>query len=286
MAVAPVLCYREPSWTPRPPCTHNPIVSIATAVLVIELPPSPGRRFLGMIIRPRATLAGLTEADAWLWPAVMLLTGYIVYYLPIGLGTGDVFGTMLESLFKDTANADRSSAATARFLMGFMPSSMVSVALWLAPLLAALSWALRSAVFYTLARWLGGDKPFWGRVVSMVGWAWVPLLFQYLALGVTLLVAPEVFGFFVASPDLTGAANPMAANQQKWQAQLMIELSPFVLWNLGLCVIGVAEVFRLPRWKSAIVVLAPTVAQILFQVLMYVASQSALGRVTEIATPR
>ncbi len=62
-------------------------------------------------------------------------------------------------------------------------------------------------------------------------------------------------------------------------AQFLVYLSPFVFWNLALCVVGVAELFRLPRWKAGLVVLVPTVAQLLFLVAMYFVSLAMMDAV-------
>jgi hypothetical protein len=41
---------------------------------------------------------------------------------------------------------------------------------------------------------------------------------------------------------------------------------------MALCVIGVADLFRLPRWKATIVVLLPAVGHLLFMIAVYAAS--------------
>src|SRR5690349_19806272 len=127
-------------------------------------PPSFSRRFVGMIVSPREVFAGLTDGEAWFWPAVMLLVGYTVYLLPAGLGSarwmGDTFAAMLQSPSMAPTTADPSSAKVMRFMVGFMPIAQVFSAMWQVPLYVALTWATRTGIFYGLARAFGGEKVF------------------------------------------------------------------------------------------------------------------------------
>jgi hypothetical protein len=156
-----------------------------------------------------------------------------------------------------------------QFMLTVIPSMQVMMLLLSAPFTAAISWAVRTGLFYGLAVLVGGSRAFWGRVVAMVGWAWVPLFIQYVLLGLLMLVFPQIYSYLAGVPDSTSITAMAESMRQKWHGQVLIYLSPFVIWNLVLCVIGVSEVFRLPTWKAALVVLVPSVAHLLMQAAMY-----------------
>jgi hypothetical protein len=238
-----------------------------------EPAPAFGERVAGVLTRPRETFARMTDADAWYWPAVLLLIGYTVYYLATGVGGARWQTSWMSDML---ASGNRGGNPATQSMDGFMAwvaaasqlfGNVVSV-----PFLAAISWAIRSATFYGLARMMGGEKPAWGRVAAMVGWSWLPLCFQYCVVGALMLASPTVMVFFLPLPEesnMAQVANNMSAN---WHGQMLFYLSPFVFWNLALCVIGVAELFRLPRWKAAIVVLTPAVLQLGYLAASYTLS--------------
>jgi len=242
---------------------------------------------VGMIVSPRKVFQGLNSEDAWLWPAIMLLVGYMVYYIPVGLQTARFSGGMFGNILTNTpTSADQSSKRVLDFMASYMPAFQLFSMVAYVPFAAALSWATRTVCFTVLGRMLSPHRPPVGRVIAMIGWAWVPILFQYVGVGLAMLFIPEVTRFLMPMPDIKDAQmNVEALNRNRWQAQMLLELSPFVIWNIVLCVIGVSEVFKLPRWKSAIVVLVPTAAQVLFQLAIYFLSQSMLNLSGGMANP-
>jgi Yip1-like protein len=235
---------------------------------VSEPPPGFAERFTGMMVRPRETLARLQEPDAWFWPAILFLAGYTLFYLAAGLGAARYQASLVDQMLSQPNRGSLPPGFDSLF-RGLMPASQIFAMVMSVPLTVAWSWAVRTGLFYGLATILGGAKPALGRVVAMVGWAWVPLFFQYMLLGLLMLTLPQVLAFFVPTSVGEATRDPGAAMRTQWQGQLFIYLSPFVVWNLVLCVIGVSQLFELPRWKAAIVVLLPAVGQILFQGAMY-----------------
>jgi hypothetical protein len=225
------------------------------------------RRCGEVLLRPRQAFARLDDADAWFWPAILLLTGYTLYYLAIGVGMAHYQQEMMSRmLLKPLPGSKPVAVAATKWMLSVVPASQVLLGLLQVPFAIAASWAMRTTLFYLLARALGGAKPFWGRVVSMVGWAWLPLFIQYCLLGGVMLFVPAAFGFFVPLPASQDLSEAMSMAQEKWRLQALTSLSPFVLWNLALCILGVQEVFKLPRWKAVLVVAIPAVAQLLFEV--------------------
>ena len=235
----------------------------------LERPPSFRERFVGVLVRPRETFARLTEPDAWFWPAILLLVGYTLYYLAIGVGTARWQASFMGAMFARTRPPNPSSQNVQDIMLAFMPATQLFAAMLQVPVTIASSWAVRTVAFYGLARLLGGAKPHWARVLAMVGWAWVPLFFQYVLLGALMLTVPQVLAFFLPLPKEPTTPGSMRTAQA---VQFLFYLSPFVFWNLALCVVGVGELFSLPRWKASLVVLVPTVAQLLFLVAMYFVS--------------
>lgn len=236
--------------------------------------PSFRERLLGVLRRPTATFAAMTDPEAWLWPAVFLLAGYTVYFLAYGVGGARwQLGWMYSLMTTGNSPTDQATAQAVRNMLAWLaPASQLFGNLLSVPMMVAASWAVRSGVFYGLARLLGGAKPPPGRVAAMVGWAWVPLLFQYSLVGVLMLAVPQVMSFFLPLPAEGGMPKAGEALNTQWHGQMLFYLSPFVFWNLALCVLGVAELFRFPRWKASIVVLVPAVLQLLYLLATYVLS--------------
>ncbi|HTE20669.1 MAG TPA: Yip1 family protein [Armatimonadota bacterium] len=232
----------------------------------LDRPPSFRERFVGVLVRPRETFARMGDPDAWFWPAILLLVGYILYYLAIGVGTARWQASFMGAMLARTRQPNPSAQNGQAIMLAVMPVTQLFAAMLQVPVTIAASWAVRTVAFYGLARLLGGAKPHWARVVAMVGWAWTPLFFQYALLGILMLTVPQVLAFFLPLPKEPTNPAPMRTAQS---VQFLLYLSPFVFWNLALCVIGVGELFRLPRWKACLVVLVPTVAQLLFLVAMY-----------------
>ena len=228
-------------------------------------------RLVGVLRRPAETFARMTDADAWFWPAIFLLVGYTLYYLAYGVGGARWQIGWMGSLMRSSGTStDPAAERTMQTVMAWIaPASQLFGNVVQVPVTVALSWSLRSLTLYGLARLFGGEKPFWGRVVAMVGWAWLPLFIQYAVVGVSMLLFPQVMSFFLPLPsghEIGRAAQSMRTN---WQGQMLFYLSPFVFWNLALCTLGVSTLFRLPRWKAALVVLIPAVAQLLFMLAGY-----------------
>ena len=242
-----------------------------------EVAPTFRERVIAVLRRPREAFAAMGDADAWFWPAILLLIGYTIYNLAYGMGGARLQASWMSSVMPTTGSSASTPAARnlAAFMAWFAPTLQLFGNVTQVPLGIGISWACRTALFYGLARLLGGCKPYWGRVVAMVGWAWLPLFLQYTVCGLLMLAVPEVMGFLLPmnGNDLSQVARQM---QHRWHGQMFFYLSPLVFWNLALCVIGVAELFRLPRWKATIVVLIPTVADLLSKVVSYLFSVEIL----------
>lgn len=219
----------------------------------------------------------MTDADAWYWAAVLLLVGYTLYFLANGVGGARwQTGWMSDLLSSGNRSSEPAARSVDAFMSWVVSASQLFGNLLSVPLMAAISWAVRTGIFYGLARLLGGDKPAWGRVLAMVGWAWLPLFFQYCLVGALMLASPVVMVFFLPLPEQGGMAQAAENLGSKWQGQMLFYLSPFVFWNLALCVVGVAELFRLPRWKATIVVLTPAVLQLGYLAANYLFSATLL----------
>lgn len=229
----------------------------------------------------------MTDADAWLWPAVLLLMGYTLYYLAYGVGGARWQTTWLMAMVQSsTAGGDAVAARSVTAFMAWLaPASQLFGNVVQVPLAVALSWGMRTLLFYGLARLLGGGRPLRGHVVAMVGWAWTPLFLQYALTGILMLAFPRVMAFFLPLPDAAGMGRAAESMRHNWHGQMLFYLSPLVFWNLALCVVGVAELFRLPRWKAVIVVLVPAVAQLVFMMAGFFLSAAMLQAFPEVPPP-
>lgn len=236
--------------------------------------PSFTSRFVGMLLRPRETMRGLLEPDAWLGPAILLFIGYTVYYIPVALGIAEfASGAFLRAIQDQQVDPSASRQADFfRVMSGTMWTAPLFSSLWQVHLTVAASWAIRTALFYFLGRAAGGERAPWYRVLSMVGWAWVPLFIQYMLIGLAMLMAPQIFELFVPLPsieEMREGESSFSGGSQGSLVQVLILFNPFVVWNLVLCTVGLEGIFKLPRWKAALIVFIPTLLQVLLAVGLY-----------------
>jgi hypothetical protein len=212
------------------------------------------------------------DPDAWFWPSILMLIGYTAYLLATGVGSAAYQLAVSNQMFGPTGTGSGQNAPPAAFrdfLLWLIPGTQIFVTALSPVWSVALTWATRVLIFTGLARLFGGARAPWPRVIGMVGWSWTPLFFHYTLLGVLMLTMPSVFRFLAAIPDTPGLGATADTLRARWQGQVFLYLSPFVLWNLWLCFLGVGEVFRLPRWKAALVVLLPTIAYLLITLAFY-----------------
>lgn len=241
-----------------------------------------GERFVAILLRPRAAFAAMTDPDAWFWPAVLMLVGYSLYLLAVGLGTARYQLEMMTQLLSPqpappgpAAPAAPSAPPTgaAGAVATWMPFVVAAGQVFftaLAPLwTAALSWTTRCLVFWGMARLLGAGPVRLPRLVGMVGWAWTPLFFQYTLLGLLMFAVPGLFETLNGVPKDPSATMDVAAMRQAFVYQAAQYLSPFVWWNLALCILGVEAVFGLSRGRAAVVVLLPMAVYLIFLGAMY-----------------
>lgn len=185
-------------------------------------------------------------------------------------------GRMASLLRNSGGNSDAAQQAMQTMMSWLAPATQLFGNLLQVPLIVAVSWAMRTATFYGLARLFGGERPHWSRVVAMVGWAWLPLFFQYALVGLLMLLLPPVMGFFLPLPSGSEMGRAGHLMRASWQGPMLFYLSPLVFWNLVLCTVGVSELFRLPRWKATLVVLLPAVVQLLFMLGAYLFSAAMM----------
>src|SRR5687767_7456685 len=126
----------------------------------VPSPVVPGfrERFVGMLVRPSETFSRMREPDAWFWPAIMFLVGYGVYYQAIAIGTARLQISMTGKMLQNAGGTGTAAASdpVSQAVLAAMPFFYL-FAIAMSPLIvAAFSWVLRTAIFYGLARLLGG----------------------------------------------------------------------------------------------------------------------------------
>lgn len=219
-----------------------------------------GDRLRGVLTRPSRTFDAMTDPDAWVFPAIVMFLGYLVYMLASGVRAAELMHRLMdESGSKITSQ--REGGEFLSLMSIWMGSAQIYSSTYGAPFAAAASWMARTAIFMGLGRLLGGAAVPWGRVASMVGWSWTPIFIHYVGLGLAILLIPAVANWVIPI-STSGAVNSSQVYTDSLRASVFLSASPFVLWNLALCVCGVRTLFRLSGLKAAVVVLLPTAAQL------------------------
>jgi hypothetical protein len=210
--------------------------------------------FWGMIRRPGRTYR-ITQGQAGLlWPVLMILGGTIFLTLATAATQqGEVAAMMREEL----AGAGMSPAeiesvvgvATSPWALILGAAGAVVVTLF--------TWVLHSGILHLAVRAWGGKGVF-RQAFEIVGWAWIALFIGALVKGGYTLVTGNL-----PLPQGTGLGYAFLTNTDL-----------FTIWNMVLVVLGFAAVYRVPKWKAAVPVVALWLATVF---LTYAAGLPAQG---------
>ncbi len=225
--------------------------------------------FVGMVIRPRSTLAYLRDAGglSWLWLAglaIVMLVVSLVVLMPISRAAAEQqVEAMREQFGADITPAQEaqiqqmSAFAGNPLIIVVFPAITGAIAL-------VIGWLFRGGVLYLFGLALGGQAKF-SAMFRMGLWTTLPDVVRQIITTVGTAIAGRALksglSFLVATPE---GAIP-SGSAALWQTFLS-GIDVYWLWAIVLTVIGVAVTARLSWRKGLVVTLGYWVLTVLFAV--------------------
>jgi hypothetical protein len=235
--------------------------------------PAPARKlgllavFVGMVIRPRSTLASLRDAGglSWLWLAglaIVMLIVSLVVALPISRAAAQQqVEAMREQFGEDLTPAQEAQIQQMSALAG-NPLIIVVFPAITGAIALVIGWLFRGGVLYLFSLALGGQAKF-GAMFRMGLWTTLPDVVRQIVTAAGTAATGRALksglSFLMAAPE---GAIP-SGSTALWQAFLS-GIDVYWLWAIVLTVVGVAVTARLSWRKGLVVTLGYWVLTVLF----------------------
>lgn len=219
----------------------------------------------GIIRRPRATLADLSEGGGRTWwlPAVLallLITLPVVVAAPItARQSREALAAVQEQLDEGSSAEEQAQMERARSIVASPLITVVFPAVS-GVLGRVVGWLVWAGALYLAGMALGGRSAF-GHVFRMVVWTWLPYALRgllqtvYIALSDQLILNPGLSGLVRQESSVTEMIAAPPSPGQQILAALLSRVDLFLVWHLILLVIGVRVTMRLSRRKAVLVTL-------------------------------
>jgi hypothetical protein len=221
---------------------------------------------VGIIVRPRATLAYVGERGkrTWWLPALVVVLLTVLPVLVSGpIRTGqtrqemrvaqeEMAERMGEELSEEQLEQAMSMAASPLLTVVF-PAVGSAVG-------RVVGWLVWAGMLYLAGMVFGGRSAF-GQMLSVVVWAWLPYALRgllqtvYVLLSGQLIVNPGLSGLVRSGPPVSEAVLAPPSAGQTLLTTFLSRVDLFLVWNLILLVIGVEVTTHLSRRKATLVTL-------------------------------
>jgi hypothetical protein len=245
---------------------------VSTAAAPVEKKRNILQLFLGIVVRPRSTLAYLRDAGgaSWIWPALLAVVIVIVTTIAIAPITARIaqeqMDQVLEQQGEDLSPLEQQQIEqAAQFATN--PVFIIVFPAITGVIAMAVGWLIRGGALYLFSLLLGGHSGF-GAMFRMAVWTTLPDSVRQVVTSIGTVMAGRVLSSglagLVQTPE-TGAAIPIPSSTGAvlWQTFLG-GIDIYWLWAMILTVIGVAVTAHL-SWRKGLVV---TVAYWLLTVLV------------------
>jgi hypothetical protein len=234
---------------------------------VTDKPRGPLQVLLGVLLKPRSTLADLSTARRrWWWlPALLMIVALTLH--------GVTYGSVnAEDLYRATQASMESLPGGMRGAVAEpMPSglsAMTVVRVGGQVLGTFVTWLVWAGLLYLASTFLGRNGAHFGGFFSMVAWTWLPYTVRNLIqAGYTAVTRQAIYnqGLSGLAIDKTptapavggsifaqGGALMASTRGDQVLAALLARVDIYLIWYLALVVLGVAAFARL-KMKQAVV---------------------------------
>ena len=204
---------------------------------------------VGIIDRPRETLARVAASPRWrwVWPAALLAISLAVY-LALAAPHLQAFARRAAMLQLGAMPAEQAAAAQAQ-MERFTALPVVIGNVVISALLGTLiGWVMAAGILYFSALLAGEDLEF-GPVFAITPWLWLPFAARNLAQAAwiawrgELVTAPGLSGLVATGDFLRDARSPVFA--------LLSQVDLFAAWHLVLVYAGLRALTPMRAGKAA-----------------------------------
>jgi hypothetical protein len=221
---------------------------------------------VGIVLRPRKTMAALSEAKRrwWLIPAALLLIALIVHGIAYANANADYVYQLQVKFFE-------SMPAEERGPMNEPPPQSAPHPLTVAlpiggrVVSAVVTWLIWAGLIALASTLLGHNGTGFGALFAMVVWARVPVTLRYLvqAIAMTLSGTP-IYNQGLSGLVLDGAPPPMSRSFQTYVpptrsaqvlAALLGKVDIYMVWTLILTALGIWAFAHVPKRRAVLITL-------------------------------
>ena len=216
-----------------------------------EAKPSSLQRIFGVLFAPVSTFESIARRPDWVVPLIILMV--------ISLAGGVIiaqhvdFTAMAHEAIEMNPQASKIPADRIDTMIRFTAATM-KVSAYASPLLAILILVIVAAVGMLASRMFGGEGTF-RQAFSVTIYAWYPLLIKSILAVIIILNKNTTSIFDLQNPVMSNPGFLLDPKTQPMQFALASSLDLFSIWSLVLMIIGFAAVSRLPRMRSAVIVI-------------------------------
>lgn len=226
----------------------------------ISAPPSPSagtprpssfERITGVLISPGETFESIARQPDWLIPLAIILVITIASGVLIA-GHVDFGALGREAVEMNPRAAEMSGSqidAGARVSAAFM-----RIAAYASPVLVILALLVVAGVLLATFRAFGGEGDF-RRAFAVATYAWYPRLIKGILGTVVIFTRSSLSIFDLQNPVMSNLGFLFDGKTQPLLFALGSAIDLFAIWSVILLIIGFAAVSRLPRSRSAGIVL-------------------------------
>lgn len=224
---------------------------------------------LGILIRPRVTLAAIRENGRRTW-LIMAVIAIILVMLP-AIVSGPITARQSAEAFQQaqaqfgneggsgviTSGAPEGGEVVMTEAPAFISSPIFTTAI---PAIGGvfglvIGWLLWGGALHLLGSMVGGRNTF-GQMLQTVVWAWTPFGIRnivqtvYIAVTGELIAHPGLSGFVAPEPPPEGVLFTPPNTGQLVLQSLLGRIDVYLFWNLALLLIGIMVMAQLPRRKA------------------------------------
>lgn len=223
----------------------------ATHITPAEPKPNSLQRIFGVLFSPGPTFESIARRPDWVVPLLIFVVLSLVGGVLIAQHVN--FDAMAREAMEMNPQMSKVPADRVDTIVRFTAATM-KVSAYASPLLTIIILAIAAVALLVSFRMFGGAGTF-AQAFSVTIYAWYPRLIKSVLAIIVVLSKKSVSVFDLQNPIRSNLGFLFDPKTQPVQFALGSSLDLFSLWSLALLIIGFAIVSRLPRMRSAMIVI-------------------------------
>lgn len=223
---------------------------------------------IGVMLRPRKTMAALSRAEKrwWLVPVILLLAALVVHGIAYANANADYVYQQQVAFFESMPAEERGPMTAPPPHHRSAPHPLTVVLPIGGRVVGTLvTWLIWAGLIALASTFLGHNGTGFGALFAMVVWARVPVTLRYLvqAIAMTLSGTP-IYNQGLSGLVLDGAPPPMSRSFQTYVpptrsaqvlAALLGKVDIYMVWTLILTALGVWAFAHVPKRRAVLITL-------------------------------